>query len=612
MQTAKFVLIIGFIAAFSLACLVSYAEDVPEGIIFVDQSGSVKKHNSRLKSRALLIAFLRTFKKPFRIVLAGFNEEIHQYASVVTETEADIEALAGEIQKIDSLSYCTDLEIPFRYLLERDAKEAIEFALIISDGKPDIWDGKLRHFSEKVKFDPRYEHLNRQYRMLKASGLSADELFDRLRHLYHKRNLELIEEQLSKLRDGIGDRIILWDLSGESGYFKSWAEKSGAQYLPMKTEHNVTPVDLLRYGMLSFLVGSSRIVHEPSPRYRETPSESILPTRVQAKPEIGLEPKPETGLPPSPDLGDESTRPAESTPERISGEGVGGWTISAAVALFVLISWGGMIMVGRFRKKAAERAEHKKELEVEGEIRSIREQRLSELEAELAAERERKKEKLEKELSEYRKTVELKAEAERERRMQELEAGEIEMLSGTQAESAEAGWQDTVEGRLGIEDVQERMGDIVSASINEVSNYISNFIDDEMRRAMGDAEKMWDELIKEETKALESDRQFSIWVPVPPGAMEVHWTNEDGTKMRGKAVNISMDTVLFEAPGFRAESIDRVVCPRLDVVFNLMRSSIHRIERESVVAVLEEFEGNVDDSMRWVEILASIDEREKE
>ncbi|NVM23875.1 MAG: VWA domain-containing protein [Desulfobacterales bacterium] len=458
MQTAKSILIIGFIVAFFLVCVVSYAVDVPEGIIFVDLSRSVKKHNAWLKSRALLIAFLRTFKKPFRIVLAGFDEEIHEYISVVTETEADIETLAGEIQKIDARSYCTDLEIPFRYLLERDDKEAIGFVLIISDGEPDIWDGKLRHFSKNVKSDPMYEDLNRQYRMLKASGLSPDELFDRLRHLYHRRNLELIEEQLSALRDALGDRIILWDLSGESGYLKNWAEEYGGRYLPMKAEEDATSVDRLRKVILSVPGRSS----------------SVVASRL-----------------PSPDLGGKPKKPAGQTPKQISGDGVDGWTISAAVALFVLIGLGGMVMLSRFR----------------------------------------------------------------------------------------------------------------SASIKEVPNYM----DDKIRRAMGDAEKLCDELIEEETKALEFDRRFSIRVPVPPGAMEVHWTNDDSSQMWGQAVNISMNAVLFEAPGFRAESIDRVVCPRLDVVFNVVRSSIHRKVGDSVVAVLEEFEDNVDDSMRWVEILTSID-----
>ncbi|MBW1675567.1 MAG: hypothetical protein JRJ79_02945 [Deltaproteobacteria bacterium] len=234
MKATKSVLIIGTIVAFFLVCLVSYAENTPEGIILFDQSGSMKKCDPELRSKALIVEFIKSLKKPHRIVLAGFNEEIHEYITLVTATETDVGALAGEIQKIDARSLCTDLETPFRYLLERESNEDVKFVFIISDGEPDIWDGKLRYFSKRVKSDSRYEDLNRQYYVLKASGLSPDELFDRLKHLYDERNLELIEEQVFRLKDGLGDRIILWDLSGESGYFRTWAEECGGLYLPMK------------------------------------------------------------------------------------------------------------------------------------------------------------------------------------------------------------------------------------------------------------------------------------------------------------------------------------------------------------------------------------------
>jgi len=463
MKAAKSLLIIVLILAFFLASPVSHAEDIPEGIIFVDKSGSVKKHDAGLKSRDLLIAFLRTLKKPFRIVLAGFNEEIYEYISVVTDTKADIEALAGEIEKIDAHSYCTDLEIPFRYLLEREGKETIKFALIISDGEPDIWDGKLRHFSKRVKSDPRYEHLNSQYRMLKASGLSPDELFERLGHLYHERNLELIEEQLSGLRGRTGDRILLWDLSGESAYLKSWAEKCGAQYLPMKTEQNLTPVDFLRYVTLSLSARSSSITHSPPSQHYGIPGKSPLPTPVEPKPETSPEQRPErahatvTSQPVSPDMGDEPKKPVGQSQKQIVRDGVNGSAIAGAVTLFVVIIGGNIIMLGRFRKKAALTSlKRELEVELEGETRSIRKQRLSEMEAEveaeirstrgqrlskmeaeLATEKERKKKEIERELSEYGKSVEQEIEAEKERKMQELEANAGVMQPDISTESLE-------------------------------------------------------------------------------------------------------------------------------------------------------------------------------
>ncbi|MCK4729663.1 MAG: hypothetical protein KAT27_12105, partial [Desulfobacterales bacterium] len=286
------------------------------------------------------------------------------------------------------------------------------------------------------KSDSRYEDLNRRYRVLKASGLSPDELFERLKHLYDERNLELIEEQVFRLKDGLGDRIILWDLSGESGYFRTWAEECGGLYLPMKAEEGVTTVDRLRNVMLSVLRKSSSIVHEPLSEDYETHPESALPVAVEPelvapKVEIGLEPKPETAggqrpeavyttvtsQLPSPDLGDEPKKPAEETRKQVSGNGVGGWAITAALALFVLGGVGCIIILCRSRKKAA-RAERKKELEaeLEAEIGRMKEQRLAEMEVEVAAEKEKRMQVFEAQLAQYWKSVELEVEAEKGRK----------------------------------------------------------------------------------------------------------------------------------------------------------------------------------------------------
>ena len=462
MKAAKSVLIIGFIVVFFLVCLVSYAENTPEGIVLFDQSGSMKKCDPELRSKALIVEFIRSLKKPHRIVLAGFNEEIHEYITLVTATETDVEALAGEIQRIDARSLCTDLETPFRYLLERESNEDVKFVFIISDGEPDIWDGKLRYFSKRVKSDPRYEDLNRQYHMLKASGLSPDELFERLKHLYDERNLELIEEQVFRLKDGLGDRIILWDLSGESGYFRTWAEECGGLYLPMKAEEGVTTVDRLINVTLSVPGRSNSIVREPLPEDHETHPESALPAALEPEPveqkpvepeiEIGLEPETQTAAgqrperayttvtsqPASPDLGDEPKKPAGQTRKQISGNGVGGWAITAALALFVLGGVGCMTILWRSRKKAA-RAERKKklEVEVETEIGKMKEQGLAEMEAEVAAQKEKRMQDLEKELAEQRKSGEQEVKAEKKRRMRELEARESEMVSTIEANSVE-------------------------------------------------------------------------------------------------------------------------------------------------------------------------------
>ncbi len=104
------------------------------------------------------------------------------------------------------------------------------------------------------------------------------------------------------------------------------------------------------------------------------------------------------------------------------------------------------------------------------------------------------------------------------------------------------------------------------------------------------------------------ERRFSLRVAAPPGAMIIHWTNRDGAQFLGMAINISLHGVLFEAPRFDAESIDRVVCSRLNIDLKVTKSAILRSDVDGAVAVLEEFEDNVDSKMRWIELLTRIDE----
>lgn len=559
MQTAKSILITGFIIAFSLTSLVSYADDIPEVIILFDQSGSMKKWDTKLRSKECLGLFSRTIVRPCGIVLAGFDDAIHEHVNVVIRTETDMDALAQRIAEIDVRSFCTDLETPFKYLIERERAEAVKFVLIVSDGEPEIWDPRLRYFSRRIKSDSRYEKLNRQYRALKASRLSPDELYDRLGHLYHERNIELIEEQVSRLRGGLGDRIVLWDISGESRLLRGWAQECGAQYVPVKPEEDARPIDHLITAMLSVWKELGSFVHEPPVQAHQTRSESASPVHpsLEQKPQIAPEPKPEirpepkpkpevahdqkpgtrqtivTSEPPSPESDHEPERPAELIQKQASEDRPRGWTTYTALALFVLVGMCSIVIIRRSRKKARARAH-----------------------TQLADE-------------------------------------EWQRLTGTKND-------------------QEKLKDLVSASIKEasdyVSNYISSHIDDEIRQTTREVEKLLDELMKGGGQALESYSQFPIRTCVPPGAMQIHWTSEDGKKMSGQAVDISMDAVLFEAPGFNAESIDKVFCPSLNLVFDIKRSSIHRKDGDIAIAVLEEFHGGVDDSMKWVEIFARIDE----
>ncbi len=105
----------------------------------------------------------------------------------------------------------------------------------------------------------------------------------------------------------------------------------------------------------------------------------------------------------------------------------------------------------------------------------------------------------------------------------------------------------------------------------------------------------------------EEERRFSLRFVVPPGAMIIHWTNRDGTRHQGRTINVSMRSVLFESPMFDAGSIDRVVCPRLNIDLNVTKSVTTRHEEGKTAAVLEEFEDDIDSRMAWVELLTRID-----
>ena len=129
-----------------------------------------------------------------------------------------------------------------------------------------------------------------------------------------------------------------------------------------------------------------------------------------------------------------------------------------------------------------------------------------------------------------------------------------------------------------------------------------------MRGALSDAEKLRRRLMAEETQWSENERRFAVRVPVPAGAMTVHWTNLDGGRNEGSVVNISMRGVLFEAADFDAATIDRVVCPRFDIVLNVTDAFVQRKETDRVVVVMVEFEDHVDSWMTWTELITRIEE----
>ncbi|WP_156612393.1 vWA domain-containing protein, partial [Paramagnetospirillum marisnigri] len=199
------------------------AQEQPDIMILFDQSGSVGKHDPKLASKAWLLTFLKTFDNPYKIEVVGFDEALYRHLAVERDTATDIKALNQAIDEIEMAGKATDLEMPFRYLLNF-AKPSTKLAIIISDGEPEIWDAKLGYLSKEVQADTRYDDLNRQYQQMKDAGVSKRKRFEKLGALYHARNIELIEGQLPGIAKLIGDRLIIWDLSGTSYYLKTWAK----------------------------------------------------------------------------------------------------------------------------------------------------------------------------------------------------------------------------------------------------------------------------------------------------------------------------------------------------------------------------------------------------
>ncbi|MBF0095602.1 MAG: VWA domain-containing protein [Alphaproteobacteria bacterium] len=137
----------------------------------------------------------------------------------------------------------------------------------------------------------------------------------------------------------------------------------------------------------------------------------------------------------------------------------------------------------------------------------------------------------------------------------------------------------------------------------------SRFIAEKVQNALDDAEKLRRRLLVDESDAIDrEDRRFSLRVTVPEGAMDIHWTDGDGNECHGSAVDISMQGVRFLAPVFDAVAISRVVCPRMGLSLNVVQSTISRHDGRHAVAVLGRFENNLDDWMRWVEIVTRIDQ----
>ena len=73
-----------------------------EILILFDQSGSMRRYDSKLLSMIWLSTIVRTFKAPIRITLDGFDYELHQHLSEVISGEAERSFLTGALNGIEA------------------------------------------------------------------------------------------------------------------------------------------------------------------------------------------------------------------------------------------------------------------------------------------------------------------------------------------------------------------------------------------------------------------------------------------------------------------------------------------------------------------------------
>lgn len=269
-------------------------------IILFDQSASMNDYDPKLASKVWMLTFIKTFEKPYNVFLVGFDDRLHEHAKATMAISGDVDSLRDKVKSIKTRGLTTDMEVPLRYLLERNAINPIAFAVIISDGEPEIWDDKRWYLSKKIRTDLRYEELNRQYRTFKARGFTNKQLYNRLKDLYQAKNLNYINERLGELKELVGEKLVFMDISGDFKYFKNWAKAANAQHILVDAVNEENLVESLRGAIISLQKKASKILSEQLPSDHEERIEPIPKPKAIKNPKPGIPVRPPIQAKPPP------------------------------------------------------------------------------------------------------------------------------------------------------------------------------------------------------------------------------------------------------------------------------------------------------------------------
>ena len=447
------------------------AEDASEIVVVFDQSASMQHYDLSLMSKIWSTVFTGTFEKPYRITFAGFDDTIRENAVAMTAKKKSMDAIAQKIKRIETHGRTTDMEIPLRYMLEKQAVQTVSLALIVSDGKPEIsdWDKRRWYLSPKVLSDTRYEDINRKYMALAAKGLSHRQLFNRLAKAYDERNIQLIEQLLPRLKDKLGNKLVFLDISGQYPFFQRWAKMADAQSLVVPAAKGVMFDTEQKKGLSELQKMSGLLLKasvpiassaSPIPARKEVTQPSTLITIVIvslvilaffgyfAKKRYGRnieEKKRKREL--EQELG-EYREKVEGKAEVEKVRALENFEASLAAEREITSSSIGLREEEIAAKKTEIIGNMKRELDaqkdgwmgrMQQEIEAVKKVRMADLEAEITAERSRRVQALEKEFVDYRKKIEEEIKVEKAKAVKNYEASltterEIASLIGESGE----------------------------------------------------------------------------------------------------------------------------------------------------------------------------------
>ncbi|MBW7995721.1 MAG: hypothetical protein FVQ81_03930 [Candidatus Glassbacteria bacterium] len=533
------------LAAMMFFSVSSYAA-TPEIVILFDQSGSMSLYDPKMLSGIWLSTAVLTFEAPIRISLNGFDYELHQYLSVVIRGEAERSALSDTLNKIETNGPATDLEVPFRYVLDRGADDSLKMVLIITDGKPEVWDKELGFLSLRVLTDDRYGDLNAQYRNLKASGLSEPELYSRLSAEYSARNLALIEKTIAQLGGEKGKKLVIWDISGTSEFLSRWAGLTNAVYMPLDTlSTSEPPIKALRELLTATQQTASTLLEKPLPADYSDRANDALEDVAEA---------PSTEQTADPGATRTPAQRAEIQKERTQAAPLPDSSGNFAIVFIVLLMFAllvfilGLILYRRHKSLSLSKIERNGStpgmVSSESEEGSVREP-----------------------------TPDLREKTGEE----SCEGPELDLSSEHPV-----------------------------TDIKFDNDEILNYIDRRIESALGNVEEFIGGTFRDVSINLAPEKRLSLRVKTPPGSIVVHWTDREGVDKSANAIDISMHGVLFETDLCETNSIDYIEVPRSGLRIDVALSTIKRRTAGKYVVHLVAFEREIEDRKTWVELQTRI------